>query len=104
MADIQALREELSNPAIGSAAHLRKLALSLLDELEFEKNTLFAAQQRIFELEARTLSVKLPDPSSKAFWSGSGKNETFYPSTYKIWVKESIERAGVIAGISVKVV
>lgn len=32
--DKQALREELSNPAIGSNAHLRKLALALLDELE----------------------------------------------------------------------
>lgn len=32
--DKQALREELSNPAIGSKDHLRKLALSLLDELE----------------------------------------------------------------------
>ena len=78
--------------------------LSLLDELESVKSTLFAAQQRIFELEARTLNVKLPDPSSKAFWGGSGKNETFYPSTYKIWVKESIERAGAIAQVAVKVV
>ena len=77
--------------------------LALLDELEDVKSTLFSAQQRIFELEARTLSVKLPDPSSKAFWGGSGKNETFYPSTYKIWVKESIERAGVIAGVLVEV-
>ena len=34
--DKQALREELSNPAIGSNAHLRKLALALLDELEAE--------------------------------------------------------------------
>lgn len=32
--DKRALREELSNPAIGSNAHLRKLALALLDELE----------------------------------------------------------------------
>lgn len=104
MTDIQALRDELSNPANGSNAHLRKLALSLLDELEGVKSTLFAAQQRIFELEARTLSVRLPDPSSKAFWGGSGKNETFYPSTYKIWVKESIERAGAIAQVAVKVV
>ncbi|EBA1163866.1 hypothetical protein FHA84_19435 [Salmonella enterica subsp. enterica] len=32
--DKQALREELSNPAIGSKDHLRKLALALLDELE----------------------------------------------------------------------
>ncbi|MBA7745221.1 hypothetical protein HV353_21980 (plasmid) [Enterobacter roggenkampii] len=77
---------------------------TLLDELDGVNSTLFAAQQRIFELEARTLSVKLPDPSSKAFWGGSGKNETFYPSTYKIWVKESIERAGAIAQVAVKVV
>ncbi|EPI2799270.1 hypothetical protein GHT38_02970 [Citrobacter koseri] len=32
--DKRALREELSNPAIGGNAHLRKLALALLDELE----------------------------------------------------------------------
>lgn len=32
--DKQALREELSNPAIGSKDHLRKLALALLDELD----------------------------------------------------------------------
>lgn len=177
MTDIQALREELSNPAIGSNAHLRKIALSLLDDLEKEKGyssayeaekwhyhglaesegeradraekaltaaekrieeeicranrehhrgfmmacnhlkehgnvhyadaaemEIAALRQRIAELEARTLSIKLPDPSSKAFWVGSGKNETFYPSTYKIWVKESIERAGAIAHVAVKVV
>lgn len=103
MTDIQALSDELSNPAIGSNAHLRKLALSLLDELEDVKRTLFAAQQRIFELEARTLSVILPDPSCKAFWGRLGKDETFYPATYKWFVTESIERAGVIAQIAVKV-
>ena len=31
------LRKELSNPAIGSNSHLRKLALALLDELEAEQ-------------------------------------------------------------------
>lgn len=41
--DKRALREELSNPAIGSNAHLRKLALALLDELE-------AKDKRIVEL------------------------------------------------------
>ncbi|MDI3359747.1 ead/Ea22-like family protein [Lelliottia sp. V89_10] len=34
MKNNQALREELSNPAIGSNAHLRKLALALLDDLD----------------------------------------------------------------------
>lgn len=41
------LRKELSNPAIGSNAHLRKLALALLDELE-------AKDKRIIDLEATT--------------------------------------------------
>ncbi|EGB4335224.1 ead/Ea22-like family protein [Salmonella enterica] len=35
--DKQALREELSNPAIGSKDHLRKPALSLLDELDVKE-------------------------------------------------------------------
>lgn len=50
------LRKELSNPAIGSNAHLRKLALALLDELE-------AAEKRIPELEAREVQLppKAPD-------------------------------------------
>lgn len=42
--DKRALREELSNPAIGSNAHLRKLALALLDELE-------AKDRKILKLE-----------------------------------------------------
>ncbi|MEG5970074.1 hypothetical protein UXP81_02765 [Enterobacter hormaechei] len=44
------LRKELSNPANGSNAHLRKLALALLDELE-------AAESRIAELKAREVSI-----------------------------------------------
>jgi DNA repair exonuclease SbcCD ATPase subunit len=39
------LRDELSNPAVGSKDHLRKLALSLIEALE-------KAQQRIEELES----------------------------------------------------
>lgn len=61
--DKQALREELSNPAIGSKDHLRKLALSLLDELdvkEEQRNTELTAKiepmdRRIAELEAREI-------------------------------------------------
>lgn len=66
--------------------------------------TIYEAQKaRISELEARTLSVKLPDPSSKAFWGGTGKNETFYPSTYKRWVAEAIEQAGSLAQVAIEV-
>lgn len=45
------LRRELSNPAIGSNHHMRKLALALLDELE-------AAEKRVAELEALARGVK----------------------------------------------
>lgn len=64
--DKQALREELSNPAIGSKDHLRKLALSLLDELDVKEEQranwfqmaqklgedLEAAERRVAELSA----------------------------------------------------
>lgn len=60
------LRKELSNPAIGSKDHLRKLALSLLDEVEVATDAcngwqamyaeaderLRAAEKRIAELSA----------------------------------------------------
>lgn len=50
--ELAQLRAELLSPAIGSSAHLRKIALSLVEALE-------KAQQRITQLESRT--VKLPD-------------------------------------------
>ncbi|WP_414455715.1 hypothetical protein [Enterobacter quasiroggenkampii] len=46
------LRKELSNPANGSNAHLRKLALSLLDELEAKDKRI--AEQRETLLAARS--------------------------------------------------
>jgi len=79
------LREEVSNPANGSKDHLRKLTLALLDELERKDKRIAkleateqhsqrgwkeaheqecraeAAEKRIAELEARTVTVKLPD-------------------------------------------
>lgn len=72
MTNKQALREELSNPAIGNKDHLRKIALDLLDELEVATDAcngwqgmyaeaderLRAAEKRIAELEAREVKVK----------------------------------------------
>ena len=52
---------------------------------------------------AKTLTINLPDTSSKAFWSGTGKSEVFHPETYRRWVKEAIERDCVISGIGVEV-
>lgn len=51
----------------------------------------------------KPLTITLPDASSKAFWSGTGKGQTFHPETYKRWVKEAIERACAIASIEVRV-
>lgn len=51
----------------------------------------------------KPLTIPLPDTSSKAFWSGTGKSETFHPETYKRWVKEAIERCCAIARIDVEV-
>lgn len=51
----------------------------------------------------KPLSITLPDISSKAFRSGTGKDETFHPETYRRWVKEAIERACTIARIDVEV-
>ncbi len=51
----------------------------------------------------KALTITLPDTSSKAFWSGTGKSEVFHPETYKCWAKEAIERACVISGIGVVV-
>ncbi|WP_234113491.1 hypothetical protein [Citrobacter freundii] len=96
------LREELSNPANGSNHHLRKLALSLLDDLETKEaqranwfqmahklgEDLDVAEKRIAELEART--VTLPD-------------EPFYPdgdidcplSVNLVDIKTACDEAGV---------
>lgn len=51
----------------------------------------------------KPLTITLPDTSSKAFWSGTGKSEVFHPDTYRRWVKEAIERHCTIAGIRVEV-
>lgn len=51
----------------------------------------------------KPLTITLPDISSKSFWSGAGKNETFHPETYRRWVKEAVERACIIASIDVEV-
>ncbi|HHX3086341.1 TPA: hypothetical protein ACU8I9_003230 [Klebsiella pneumoniae] len=52
--ELAQLRAELLSPAIGSSAHLRKIALSLVEALE-------KAQQRIIELVARK-EKRLPVP------------------------------------------
>lgn len=70
--ELAQLRAELLSPAIGSNAHLRKIALSLVEALEkaqaerdefrnrlkLERSILEDADKRIAELESRT--VKLP--------------------------------------------
>ncbi|WP_416329131.1 ead/Ea22-like family protein [Raoultella planticola] len=52
----------------------------------------------------KPLTIILPDISSKAFWSGAGRTETFHPGTYRRWVREAIERYCAIARIDVEVI
>lgn len=52
---------------------------------------------------SKVLGITLPDISSKAFWSGSGKDEVFHPEVYRRRVKEAIERYCAIARIDVEV-
>lgn len=88
----QALREEISNPAIGTREHLRKLSLALLDELEAEQRIsstwrktaesnsekLEAAERRIAELEAREETLRpVGVMSEKAFQRLEGSESRF---------------------------
>lgn len=53
--------------------------------------------------DTKKMIVVLPDISSKAFWSGPVKAETFHPEVYKRWVKEEIKRAAIIADINIEI-
>ncbi|WP_333901566.1 hypothetical protein [Enterobacter wuhouensis] len=56
--DKRALRAELSNPAIGSNAHLRKLALALLDELEVATDACNGWQKKFSEADERLVAAE----------------------------------------------
>ena len=76
-------------------------------KLSFDEFVSFGGEGRILytahPVPVLPLSITLPDTSSKAFWSGTGKKEIFQPETYKRWAKEAIERFCMIAGIAVEV-
>ncbi|EGP0733601.1 ATPase, partial [Salmonella enterica] len=88
-AEIERLRQQLIAPlSIGEL--LQRLESQTGEKWGHEVNEATYGKQ---------LTITLPDTSSKAFWSGTGKSETFHPETYKRQVKEAIKRACVIAGI-----
>ncbi|EAA1522502.1 ATPase [Salmonella enterica] len=92
-AEIERLRQQLIAPlSIGEL--LQRLESQTGEKWGHEVNEATYGKQ---------LTITLPDIMSKAFWSSTGKNETFHPETYKRQVKEAIERACVIAGIGVEV-
>ncbi|CZW84381.1 TPA: ATPase [Enterobacter kobei] len=92
-AEIERLRQQLIAPlSIGE----------LLQRLESQTGEKWAREVS-GTTNGEPLTITLPNTSSKAFWSDTGKNETFHPETYRRWVKEAIERACVIAGIGVEV-
>lgn len=58
------LRKELSNPAIWSNAHLRKLALALLDELE-AKDKQIADLKEAFRIALSAAGIDVPAAAGK---------------------------------------
>lgn len=80
------LRKELSNPGIGSKDHLRKLALSLLDELEAKEeqranwclmaqklgDSLDVSERRVSELKAKLANPVLL-PKTNGYWNEQEK-------------------------------
>ncbi|HAT2327064.1 hypothetical protein ACFMPF_23505 [Citrobacter sp. S5] len=87
------LRKELSNPAIGSNHHLRKLALSLLDDLE-------AAEKRIAELSAS--HSKLREGMAAIYNAICENGASTSLSAILTFVKRSREESSTAAGIGVK--
>lgn len=86
------LRKELSNPANGSNAHLRKLALALLDELEAKDSTIATQQQEIRTLlnalgqSSEKRNSDLPDQKRIIGWRASDyTDETSDPELAKNW-------------------
>lgn len=67
--DKRTLREELSNPAIGSKDHLRKLALALLDELEAAEYTAAVDHEAACSLvgENEELKRRIVELNARAF-------------------------------------
>ncbi|MEZ7001855.1 hypothetical protein [Klebsiella variicola] len=99
--ELAQLRAELSNPANGSKDHLRKLALLLVEALE-------KAQQRISQLESRTVTVKLPDimppEAAPAHYWGSGESMAYADGYNKSAadLKTSFAQACSFAGVNVE--
>ena len=92
-AEIERLRQQLIAPlSIGE----------LLQRLESQTGEKWTNEVNDVT-DGKPLTITLPDITSKAFWNGTGKSETFHPETYKCWVKEAIERACVIARVGVEV-
>ncbi|MDE9659735.1 hypothetical protein HV265_17220 [Citrobacter sp. RHBSTW-00678] len=87
------LRKELSNPATGSNHHLRKLSLSLLDDLE-------AAEKRIAELDAS--HSKLREGMAAIYNAICENGASTSLSAILTFVKRSREESDIAAGIGVK--
>ncbi|HAK1939016.1 TPA: ATPase [Salmonella enterica] len=92
-AEIERLRQELIAP-LSTGGSLQRLESQTGEKWESVVNDVTTG---------KPLTITLPDISSKAFRSSTGKSEVFHPEVYHRWVQEVIERACVIAGIGVEV-
>ncbi|EAW8185345.1 hypothetical protein HX52_24455 [Salmonella enterica] len=93
-----------------TASIAKDIAFRLGAELNDEEADIFADGYNAAMLQncnvvtsGKPLTITLPDISSKAFRSSTGKSEVFHPEVYRRWVQEAIELACAIAGIGVEV-
>ncbi|MCW4687921.1 hypothetical protein M7982_23645 [Enterobacter hormaechei subsp. xiangfangensis] len=101
------LAQRIKGESFDKYSHSPSQAIDVLESAIFgesaEEDSRAAMLQGADGNIGKPLTIKLPDISSKAFWSGTGKNETFHPETYRRWVKEAIETSCTIARVDVEV-
>lgn len=103
-ANIEAFKAMLPAPVVSASSERTTIRRSAEHKARLsEASNLLAKISPEICNASKPLSITLPDIRSKAFWSGTGKSETFHPETYRRWVKEAIERYCVSAGIGVEV-
>lgn len=92
--ELAQLRAELSNPAIGSKDHLRKLALSLVEALEKAKQHI-ARQEQILLNQDESLSIRRGEleaaQQERENWHTSFDNERFRADKLKAHIDEMTE-------------
>lgn len=99
--ELAQLRAELSNPAVGSKDHLRKLALSLVEALEKAKQHI-ARQEQILLNQDESLSIRRGEleaaQQERENWHTSFDNERFRADKLAATLSNEIEQSANVRG------